>query len=206
MLGDYIAQLRDRKTQKDRLRFRRNLERIGRIFGYEISKVLAYSAKEVRTPLATAQVLTCDSKVVIASILRAGIPVHNGLLDVFDDAENAFIAAYRKYDRDDDYHINIEYCTTPDIEGKVLILADSMIATGASIEAAYGKLLERGGEPAESHIVTPVVSVYAVEDLQKCLPEKATLWTAAIDEELTSKSFIIPGIGDAGDLAYGEKN
>ena len=204
-LGNIVAQIRDRKVQKDSLRFRFNLERLGQIFAYEISKTLEYSPKEVETPLATASVLTTDSKVVAATILRAGLPIHKGIMDVFDNAESAFIAAYRKYHKGDEFHIAIEYCTCPNLSGKTLILADSMIATGASMEIAYNKLVDEGGEPAFTHFVSPISSIYAIEYLQKRFPDNTCLWTAAIDEELTSQSYIIPGLGDAGDLAFGAK-
>lgn len=204
-LNNYIAQLRDRIIQKDRLRFRTNLERIGYIFGYEISKTLNYSVKEVETPLGIASVPTLDDKVVASTILRAGLPLHKGILDVFDNAENAFIAAYRKYDKGDDFHIQIEYATAPRLTGKVLILADTMLATGASIEVAYNKLSE-DGHPRHTHLVCPIASAFAVDYLKKhLLSDDVTLWTAAIDEELTSHSYIVPGLGDAGDLAFGEK-
>lgn len=205
ILNKFISQLRDTKVQKDSMRFRRNLERIGEIFGYEISKSLNYSAKEFTTPLGIATIPTYDDKVVVATVLRAGLPLHQGILNYFDDAQNAFVAAYRKYDKGEDFHINIEYITTPDLTGKVLILADTMLATGASLEIAYKKLCEQG-EPAHTHLVCPISSAYAVEYLQKNLPaDKVTLWVAAIDEELTSHSYIVPGLGDAGDLAFGIK-
>ena len=205
VLNNYVAQLRDRIIQKDRLRFRTNLERIGYIFGYEISKTLNYSVKEVETPLGIASVPTLDDKVVASTILRAGLPLHKGILDVFDNAENAFIAAYRKYDKGDDFHIQIEYATAPNLTGKVLILADTMLATGASIEVAYNKLSE-DGHPRHTHLVCPIASAFAVDYLKKhLLSDDITLWTAAIDEELTSHSYIVPGLGDAGDLAFGEK-
>jgi len=204
-LNNILAQIRDKKIQKDSLRFRFNLERLGQIFAYELSKTLDYSPKEVTTPLATAKVNTSDTKIVAATILRAGLPIHKGIIDIFDKAESAFIAAYRKYDRGDEFHIAIEYCTCPGLSGKTLILADTMIASGASMEIAYNRLVDEGGDPAFTHFVSPVSSVYAVEYLQKRLPENTCLWTGAIDEELTSQSYIIPGIGDAGDLAFGSK-
>ena len=205
ILNRFIAQMRDRNVQKDSMRFRANLERVGAIFAYEISKRLHYSEKKVVTPLGIADVSTHDDQVVVATILRAGLPLHKGILDFFDDAQNAFVAAYRKYDKGDDFHINIEYVTAPDLNGKVLILADTMLATGASLELAYNRLLE-DGTPSYTHLVCPVASVYAVEYLQKHLPgEGITLWMATQDEELTSHSYIVPGLGDAGDLAYGDK-
>ena len=205
ILNGFIAQMRDKTVQKDSMRFRTNLERVGAIFAYEISKRLNYSEKKVATPLGIADVNTPDDQIVVATILRAGLPLHNGILNFFDNAQNAFVAAYRKYDKGDDFHINIEYVTAPDLDGKVLILADTMLATGASLELAYEKLLECG-TPSHTHLVCPVSSKSAVEYLQRHLPaDKVTLWVATVDEELTSHSYIVPGLGDAGDLAYGDK-
>ena len=204
LLNTFVAQMRDKKIQKDSMRFRKNLERVGNIFAYEISQVMDHSVKSVETPLGITSIPTYDAKVVVASILRAGLPLHEGILNYFDDAQNAFVAAYRKYDKGEDFHINIEYCSTPELSGKTLILADTMLATGASLEIAYLKLCEEG-QPEHTHLVCPIASAYAVEYLQKHLPEHGiTLWVAAIDEELTSRSYIVPGLGDAGDLAYGE--
>ena len=205
ILSKFISEMRDKTIQKDSLRFRRNLERIGEIFAYEISKTLEYSDKQFVTPLGIANIPTYDDKIVVASILRAGLPLHQGILNYFDDVQNAFVAAYRKYDKGEDFHINIEYASTPELTGKTLILADTMLATGASLEITYNRLCEEG-EPVHTHMVCPIASAYAVEYLQKYLPaDKVTLWVAAIDEELTSRSYIVPGLGDAGDLAYGEK-
>ncbi len=205
VLNHFISQMRDKDIQKDRLRFRKNLERVGEIFAYEISKKLRYSQKQTVTPLGIANVSTPDDNLVIATILRAGLPLHQGILNFFDNAQSAFVAAYRKYDKGDDFHINIEYASSPDLTGKTLILADTMLATGASLEVTYNRLLE-DGEPDYTHIVCPISSFYAVEYIKKHLPgDKVSLWVAAIDEELTSHSYIVPGLGDAGDLAYGEK-
>lgn len=205
LLNNFISQLRDRQIQKDSLRFRKNLERIGNIFAYEISQTLNHSVKDFVTPLGIAKIPTYDDQIVVATILRAGLPLHEGILNYFDDAQNAFVAAYRKYHKGEDFHIKIEYCSTPDLTGKTLILADTMLATGASLEIAYKRLCEEG-EPAHTHLVCPIASAYAVEYLQKYLPEEGvTLWVAAVDEELTSHSYIVPGLGDAGDLAYGVK-
>lgn len=205
LLNTYVAQMRDKKIQKDSLRFRKNLERLGNIFAYEISKVLESSEKAVVTPLGIASVPTHDEQIVVATILRAGLPLHEGILNYFDDAQNAFVAAYRKYSKGEDFNINIEYCSTPDLNGKTLILSDTMLATGASIELAYNKLCE-SGEPKHTHLVCPICSTYAVEYIMKHLPgDRVTLWVAAIDEELTGKSYIVPGLGDAGDLAFGKK-
>jgi len=205
ILNKFVAQMRDKDVQKDSMRFRRNLERLGEIFAYEISKQMDNSPKEVVTPLGIASIPTYDEKVVVATILRAGLPLHQGILNYFDDAQNAFVAAYRKYDKGEDFHIQIEYASTPDLEGKTLILADTMLATGASLEIAYKRLCEEG-KPFHTHLVCPISSAYAVEYLQKHMPEEGvTLWVAAIDEELTSHSYIVPGLGDAGDLAFGIK-
>ena len=205
VLNKFVSEMRDKTVQKDSLRFRRNLERLGEIFAYEISQTLEYSEKQFVTPLGIANINTYDDLVVVATILRAGLPLHQGILNFFDGAQNAFVAAYRKYDKGEDFHINIEYASSPDLEGKTLILADTMLATGASLEIAYKRLCEEG-QPAHTHLVCPISSAYAVEYLQKHLPaEGVTLWVAAIDEELTSHSYIVPGLGDAGDLAYGVK-
>ena len=205
LLNTFVAQMRDKKIQKDSMRFRKNLERVGNIFAYEISQVMDHSVKSVETPLGITSIPTYDAKVVVASILRAGLPLHEGILNYFDDAQNAFVAAYRKYDKGEDFHINIEYCSTPELSGKTLILADTMLATGASLEIAYLKLCEEG-QPEHTHLVCPIASAYAVEYLQKHLPEHGiTLWVAAIDEELTSRSYIVPGLGDAGDRIFGTK-
>lgn len=205
VIGNIIAQMRDRNVQKDSLRFRSNLKKLGNIFAYELSKTLDYHTEDITTPLATARVNISDSKIVAATILRAGLPLHEGILEIFDKAENAFIAAYRKYDKGDDFHVNIEYCTCPSLAGKVLILADTMLATGASLEVSYRRLLDDGGEPAHTHFVCPISSIYAIEYNQKRFPDNTTLWTAAADEELTSHSYIVPGLGDAGDLSFGPK-
>ena len=205
LLNSYIAQVRDKVVQKDSQRFRSNLRRIGQIFAYEISKTLDYSAKDVQTPLGTAQVNTFDTRIVLATILRAGLPIHEGMLSYFEGAESAFLAAYRKYDAADKFHINAEYCSTPELGGKTLIVTDTLIATGSSIIMAYERLVDDGGDPDQAHFVCHIVSAYAMEAMKKGLPSKATVWTAAIDEELTSHSFVVPGLGDAGDLAYGEK-
>lgn len=205
VLNSFVAQMRDKNIQKNSLLFRINLHRVGEIFAYEISKTLSYEPKDVETPLATAHMQLCSSELVVSTILRAGLPLHDGILSFFDGAENAFIAAYRKYDEGDKFHVNTEYCTTPSLEGKVLILADTMLATGSSLLIAWERLVAEGGEPEHTHLVCPISSVYAVENLKKRLPKNVTLWTAAIDEELTSHSYIVPGLGDAGDLAYGNK-
>lgn len=205
VLNSFVAQLRDKDFQKDGLRFRTNLERLGQIFGYEISKTLEPVSKSVTTPLGTAELQVPGERVVVATVLRAGLPLHEGVLSCFDNAENAFVAAYRKYDSENHFHIHTEYCTCPELCGKTLIIADTMLATGASIDVAYHVLCKEGGVPAKLHLVCPISSAQAVENLKKMMPENTTLWVAAMDPELTSHSYIVPGLGDAGDLAYGPK-
>lgn len=205
VLSSFVAQMRDKKIQKNTLLFRNNLHRTGEIFAYEISKTLHYAPKDVVTPLGTAHMQLCDDQIVVATILRAGLPLHDGILSYFDGAENAFIAAYRKYEKGHDFVVSAEYCTTPALEGKILILADTMLATGSSLLSGYNLLVAQGGTPAQVHLVCPISSAYAVEQVKKDFPKNTTLWTAAIDEELTSHYYIVPGLGDAGDLAYGGK-
>ena len=205
VLNTFIAEIRDARIQKDSLRFRTNLQRVGRVFGYEISKTLDYSLKDVTTPLGVASVSTFDTTLVIAAILRAGMPLQTGILDVFDRAESAFLSTYRKHGKGDYFKVYSDYCTCPSLEGKTLIVADPMLATGASMESALQKLAEEGGEAVHIHMVCPVASRYAVDQLLQRLDGRHTLWVAAIDEELTSHNYIIPGLGDAGDLAFGGK-
>jgi len=205
LLNQFIAQIRDKSVQKDSMRFRRNLERIGEIFAYEISKTLDYQEINVETPLGIATVNVPGNQLVLSTIMRAGLPIHQGLLNYFDTAQNGFVAAYRKYGKDNECKLQIEYESCPSLEGKVLVIADSMIASGASIALTYQSLTS-SEEPVHTHIVCPVASRDGVEYLSKVLPHKrVTLWVGAIDEELTNKSFIVPGLGDAGDLAYGSK-
>ncbi len=205
VLNSFIAEIRDVRIQKDRLRFRTNMERVGAIFAYEISKTLTYSEKEVTTPLGVAKVSTPDTPLVLAAILRAGLPLQEGFLNVFDHAESAFLATFRKSGKGDYFKVHADYCTCPSLEGKTLILVDPLLATGASMEVTLQKLEEEGGQPAHTHMVCPIASRYAVDQLCQKLDGNYTLWVAAIDEELTSHNYIIPGMGDAGDLAFGEK-
>ena len=205
VLNSFIAEIRDVRIQKDRLRFRTNMERVGAIFAYEISKTLTYSEKEVTTPLGVAKVSTPDTTLVLAAILRAGLPLQEGLLNVFDHAESAFLATFRKSGKGDYFKVHADYCTCPSLEGKTLILVDPLLATGASMEVTLQKLEEEGGQPVHTHMVCPIASRYAVDQLCQKLDGNYTLWVAAIDEELTSHNYIIPGMGDAGDLAFGEK-
>lgn len=204
-LNRFVAEIRDIHIQQDRLRFRKNLERIGEVMSYEISKDFRYSEKLVTTPLGTARVNTADDKIVIGTILRAGIPYHQGFLNYFDQAENAFVSAYRKYKDKLNFEIFIEYITSPRIDGKILILTDPMLATGGSMELSYRALLTKG-EPEHIHIASVIASQKAIEYITTHFPEeKTTVWVGAIDPDLNEHSYIVPGLGDAGDLAYGEK-
>ncbi len=205
LLNQFIAELRDKEVQKDSLRFRKNMERIGEIFAYEISKHLDYKEKEITTPLGVSKMNIPTSKIVIATILRAGLPFHNGLLNYFDTAENAFISAHRKYHKDGSFTIQFEHLSSPDIEGKILVLSDPMLASGASMEIAYKALIERG-KPKHTHIVTIIASNQGINYIKKHINMKnVTIWAGDVDDELTSKSYIVPGLGDAGDLAFGSK-
>lgn len=199
----FVAELRNAEVQKDRLRFRRNLERLGEIMAYEISKTLVYEPYEVETPLGTATAYLPAQRVVLATILRAGLPFHQGMLNYFDEADNTFIAAYRKHHKDGTFEIQLDYVSTADLNDCVLILADPMMATGASVNLALQNLT-RFGKPAKIHIASAIASVEGLDAVRRLHPN-AQVWLGALDEELTAKSYIVPGLGDAGDLAYGEK-
>ncbi len=199
----FLAQLRDVNQQGDRALFRRNLERLGEIFAYEISKVLNYRSTQTDTPLGTAFSRMLADEVVIGSILRAGLPMHQGFLNLFTEAENCFVAARRLHHKDGSFDVDVEYITCPDIDDKVLILCDPMIATGSSIHKAMEAILDIG-TPRQLHIATTIVSSYGLEYIRRIYP-RAHIWIAAEDEELTAKSYIVPGLGDAGDLAFGGK-
>ena len=205
LVSQYLAEMRDVNIQGDRLRFRRNLERLGEIFAYELSKHLDYKTVAVTTPLgveAECQVLA--EPMVLATIFRAGVPFHQGFLRYFDNAENAFVSAYRKYKEKENFDILIEYLASPRLDGKTLILCDPMLATGASMELSYKALLTKG-TPAKLHVASVIASQQAVDYLQGVMPEEAELWVGVIDDRINSHSYIVPGLGDAGDLAYGTK-
>ncbi len=205
IFNQYLAEIRDEKVQKDPLRFRRNLQRLGEVFAYEISKTMDYNVNDVQTPLGVAKVPMLGQQPVLATILRAGLPVQQGLLNIFDQAENAFISAYRKYDDQGEFHIEFEYLASPDLNDKVAILSDPMLASGASMEIGYKALLKKG-EPEHVHLVAIIASRKGVDYvIDKIQAENVTLWVGAIDEEMTVKSYIVPGLGDAGDLAFGPK-
>ncbi len=205
IFNQFIAEIRDKDIQKDSLRFRRNLERIGEIFAYEISRRFQYVPTEVQTPLGTATVPVMSSQPVVSSILRAGLPIHQGFLNVLDTAENIFITAYRKYEKDGSFQISFENISGPCVTDKDVILVDPMLATGASMVLAYKAILQKG-EPHHTHIVSIIASKEGLDYLQRNLTgKKVTIWVGAIDDHLTSKAYIVPGLGDAGDLAYGCK-
>ncbi len=206
VLNRFLSQIRDREIQKDSMRFRRNMERIGEITAYEISKALHYRPQVVETPLGEATVQVIDDQLVIATILRAGLPYHQGFLNYFDDAQNAFVSAYRKSTKDGKFKVKVEYISCGSLEGKTLLLVDPMLATGSSLVLTYNALCEKGGTPACTHVAAVIASEQGVDYAMKHMPHQTTtIWTAVVDEELTSRSYIVPGIGDAGDLAYGEK-
>lgn len=206
LLNKFVSELRDVEIQTDRLRFRRNVERIGEVMAYEISKALEYKEIETTTPLGISRTTIPSDNIVIGTILRAGLIFHHGILDYYDNAESAFVSAYRKYKENHaTFHVHIEYIASPKIDGKVLILADPMLATGASMDLAYQALLTKG-KPKHLHIATIIASQQAIDYCKKNFPaENTTLWVAAVDPELDEQAYIVPGLGDAGDLAYGEK-
>lgn len=206
ILNKFLAQMRDKSVQGDSMRFRRNMERVAEIMAYEISKKLNYKTRMVETPLGVARVEEISDKVVVATILRAGLPFHQGFLNYFDDADNGFVSAYRKSRPDGSFIVDVEYVSTSSLTGKTLILVDPMLATGTSLMLVYDALIRRAGEPDHTHFAAAFASEQGVDYVLKHTnPEKCTLWCASVDPELTSKSYIVPGIGDAGDLAYGVK-
>ena len=205
VFNQFMAEIRDIDVQKDMLRFRRNLERIGALMAYEISKELDYKLEEVQTPLGVANVPVLHSSIVLATILRAGLPFHQGMLNVFDKAESAFISAYRKHNKDGSFKIKLEYMAKPDLKDKILILSDPMLATGASMHLTYKALIE-DEKPKHTHLVAVIASTEGIEYMKKHFSKsEVSIWVGAIDDELTAQAYIVPGLGDAGDLAYGKK-
>ena len=205
LVSQYLTELRDVKVQNDMLRFRRNLERIGQIMAYEISKCIRYKTVTIDTPLAKCDCRVIEDNIVLATIFRAGIPFHQGFLDYFDSAENAFVSAYRKYKEKENFDVFIEYIASPDINGKTLVIVDPMLATGTSMELSYRALLTKG-TPARIHLASVIASQKAVDYIGDHFPgDITTLWTGAIDPVINEHSYIVPGLGDAGDLAYGSK-
>lgn len=205
VFSQFLAEIRDAEIQKDSMRFRRNLERMGEIFAYEISKTLNYSSTTITTPLGETETKLLTEQPVIGTILRAGLPLHLGILNYFDRAQNAFISAYRRHHKNNTFEIALEYVACPDLTGKTLILCDPMLATGSSMVLTYKALLAKG-IPAHTHIVTAIASAQGVAHVKANMPNiNYTIWCGAIDEELTAQAYIVPGLGDAGDLAFGSK-
>jgi uracil phosphoribosyltransferase len=206
ILHQFLAEIRDINVHNDRLRFRKNIERIGEIMAYEISKTLHYTTTAVQTPLGVSDIPLISDRIVLATILRAGLPFHYGFLELFDQVENAFVSASRRYNADHTkFEIVMEYLSSPSIEGKTLLLVDPMLATGGSLDVAYKALLTRG-EPAAIHVACVIASQQGIDTTKALFPEeKTTIWAAAIDPDLNDRAYIVPGLGDAGDLSYGEK-
>jgi uracil phosphoribosyltransferase len=206
VFNQFMAEIRDADIQKDSLRFRRNLERVGEVMAYEISKTLEYVKCAVKTPLGVSNGEKLLEQPVLATILRAGLPFHQGFLNYFDHAQNAFVSAYRiHHNDDDDFDVEIEYLASPDLTGKTVILCDPMLATGSSMVLAYKAMLARGA-PGRVHVATVIASQQGIDFVEQHLPDNTVVWAGDIDHELTPRSYIVPGLGDAGDLAYGEKH
>jgi uracil phosphoribosyltransferase len=205
LFSNFLSEMRNVHVQQDRMRFRRNMERAGEILAYELSKTLPFSNEDIETPLGNAPMKIIKDQPVLATILRAGLPLHQGMLNYFDHAECAFISAYRKHHKNDEtFEVEIEYLSSPSIDDKVLILSDPMLATGASMVLAYKAMLKRG-IPKHIHVVALIASAEGIDYVKKNLPENTTIWIGSIDVELTAQAYIVPGLGDAGDLAFGEK-
>src|SRR6186713_890570 len=203
LVSNWVGELRDVDIQNDRMRFRRNLQRIGEVAAYEISKVLTFVEKEVQTPLGIANVKTMEFQPVLATILRAGLPLHQGLLNYFDKADNAFISAYRKHKPDGSFDISLDYISCPELENRVVIISDPMLASGASMVKTI-QFLREEGHPSEIHVVVAIACTVGIEYVLRTEPN-CRIWCGAIDDELTAKGYIVPGLGDAGDLAFGTK-
>jgi uracil phosphoribosyltransferase len=203
LVSHWLSEVRDMQVQSDRMRFRRNLERIGEVAAYEISKVLAYEEREIQTPFGVSMCSILKEQPVLATILRAGLPLHQGLLNFFDKADNAFISAYRKHNRDGSFDISLQYVSCPELENRVVVISDPMLATGSSLVKTIQYLREEG-KPSEIHIVAAIACTVGIEYVQRSEPQ-VKIWCGDIDEELTAKGYIVPGLGDAGDLAFGVK-
>lgn len=203
LVSNWVSELRDIEMQKDRMRFRRNLERIAEVAGYEISRKMPWEQKEVTTPLGISNSMVMKEQPVLATILRAGLAMHTGLLNYFDKADNAFISAYRKHNPDGSFDIHMEYMSCPDIEDRILIISDPMIATGSSLVKSI-EFLKEEGTIKELHIVCAIACTVGLEFVKRAFP-KCTIWCGDIDDEITAKGYIVPGLGDAGDLAFGAK-
>ncbi len=204
LVSNWVSELRDITVQNDRMRFRRNLERIGEIAAYEISKILPYTEKTIDTPLGTHNSRVLLEQPVLATILRAGLPLHNGMLNYFDKADNAFVSAYRKHHRDGSFEISMEYMSCPDLNNRIVIISDPMLATGASLVKTV-QFMKEEGSPTEIHIVVAIACTVGIEYVRREVGENVRIWCGDIDDELTAKGYIVPGLGDAGDLAFGQK-
>ncbi|HCQ30694.1 MAG TPA: uracil phosphoribosyltransferase [Flavobacteriales bacterium] len=204
LFNEFVREIRDVNIQGDRMRFRRNLERMGEVFAYELSKQLEYEEIEVTTPLGVAKMNVLKEQPVLATILRAGLPLHQGLLNYFDKADNTFVSAYRKHEKDGTFEIELEYLASPSLEGRTVIISDPMLATGSSMVVTYKALLHRG-TPKQIFVVAALASVQGLEYAKRNLPENTKFYVGAIDDELTAQAYIVPGLGDAGDLAFGSK-
>jgi uracil phosphoribosyltransferase len=204
LVSNWVSELRDITVQNDRMRFRRNLERIGEIAAYEISKILPYTEKIIDTSLGTHNSRVLLEQPVLATILRAGLPLHNGMLNYFDKADNAFVSAYRKHHRDGSFEISMEYMSCPDLNNRIVIISDPMLATGASLVKTVQYMKEEGS-PAEIHIVVAIACTVGIEYVRREVGDNVRIWCGDIDDELTAKGYIVPGLGDAGDLAFGQK-
>ncbi|MBK7029038.1 MAG: uracil phosphoribosyltransferase [Bacteroidales bacterium] len=205
LVNQFIAELRDAGIQTDSMRFRKNMERLGEVFAYEISKRLEFESREITTSLGTANVPVLKYPPILGTILRAGLPLHQGLLNFFDHSDNAFVSAYREHRKDDEFAVRIEYTSCPDLEGKVLILSDPMLATGHSMLSSYKELVQQG-KPVHTHLVAVLASLQGIAYLKRYMgSQDVTIWVGAIDDELTAQGYIVPGLGDAGDLAFGKK-
>ena len=204
LVSNWVSELRDVNVQGDRMRFRRNLERIGEVAAYEISNKLAYKTVEIPTPLGTHDSKVLEAQPVLATILRAGLPMHNGMLNYFDKADNAFISAYRKHHRDGSFEISLEYMSCPSLDDRTIIICDPMLATGASIVKTI-QYMKDEGTPKEIHVVVAIACTMGIEYIQRECGDDITIWCGDIDDELTAKGYIVPGLGDAGDLAFGTK-
>ncbi|MEO6314250.1 MAG: uracil phosphoribosyltransferase [Chitinophagaceae bacterium] len=203
LLSDWVGELRDVEVQNNRMRFRRNLERIGEVAAFEISKDLAFTEKEIQTPLGISVCKVLKEQPVLATILRAGLPLHNGLLNFFDKADNAFISAYRKHNKDGTFDISLDYVSCPELEGRVVVVSDPMLATGSSLVKTI-QFLREEGHPSKIHVVVAIACTVGIEYVLRSEPN-CKIWCGAIDDELTAKGYIVPGLGDAGDLAFGNK-
>lgn len=205
IIHEYLRELRSEEIQKDRMRFRLNLERIGHFFGFQIAASLRYENSETLTPLGIYEGIRLSEQPVVGTILRAGLPMHNGILHILDKADNAFISAFRKHITQEDFEVNVDYVSCPNLEGRTLIISDPMLASGASMELSLLELYDNNGKPNHTHVVVAIASTEGIELLKQSFGDDVTLWVGEVDHELTAQSYIVPGLGDAGDLAYGAK-